>query len=508
MCIGEQKLKKRADLSEIISSMVMAVYLLVMCCITAVSFEKKLVDDSSRYFLVFLLFLMTLVFSYCLSAIYRKTKILACLALFLYTLVYRLFYLTIMGVKNAKQISDFASCFELAKQSWGVMGDKGVIFPNWGAWPIWIKFLTVIFGFEHEWQYVIVNVLLFCVSVVMVFLACIIYGCSERHASIAASVLCIWPALAEYSIICSPEWVCIFFNSIALLGGYFVLNQGVKSNIKRYFACVFCTCLVTIAGFFKALDLIIIISFIVVLFIHELRSETFAIRRIITTVLVIIATMLITKFLGNSLIKSSVGHDINPSPYVYYMAIGLNKDTMGAYSKEIASNYVQNIRQTDFDFNQVNASTLNNLLTKIKSEKYLTVDFFKAKILRGYGIEIPNGFNLKTMSGNCEYMKYQFGKYLGYAWNIWYKVILFLLCFSGVCALIKRKQGLVLFSVTVFIGMFLLTTFLTETQPRYKCVIYPYCAILVGYAIDEGTNMIMFLGKRFTSFFKGKICKQ
>lgn len=175
---------------------------------------------------------------------------------------------------------------------------------------------------------------------------------------------------------------------------------------------------------------------------------------------------------------------VNRNPSVHFIYVGLNPQTCGTWNEEAGMLYMNNAIKYNFDFDKADEVTFETLISEIKEQKYLNCLYFKEKFETAWGSN--SEIDLVEWSLMDEHPFLRKSTWLSF-WSVisqgFWVIMSLLICIGGIYALYEMDEFRI-FLYLLIIGFSVLMLFI-EVQPRYKCVFYPYLAILASDGINQ-----------------------
>lgn len=416
--------------------------------------------------------------------------------LFLASLIIRFGVVWLFGIET-NQVSDFASAYKIGLSDMPFAHRKGANFPNWAMYPLYIRTVVSLFG-EGYLTVVIWNVIWTTISVCLTYNLCRLLEFGRKKAILAALIFCMWPAYLAYTIIMTPEHLNIVLVLMGL--NVFAYSYKCEKNIKKqYIMFALSGCILSFSNFFKPVSIIVVIAISIIFFLElpkimqrENRREI--IKKIGVRVLCFLIAYILVGQAGDYIIKKCYGREINPSVSIYYVATGLCLETKGHFWRPFAKAY-QDCIGSNGDYASANAMAKDVIKDEIiaLSDNMRWVDFFKDKILIVWRADEYMGLVQATINseGKSLLNVEQWNEHMMAIIYYFYMTVWLLVGTASIICVCKRGQNhrLLFFSRLFVFGM-ACVLLVSEGQTRYKCVVYPYLAIVAAYGIEEIVAMV------------------
>ena len=431
------------------------------------------------------------------------------LILFAFSYWLRMKVIALIG-QDTIQIMDFERVFYISLEDAPVFADvQGVnfyqAFPNWALHVKLLHLLNVNFG-GTPLTGITWNAAAASLSAALLYL--VVYFATEKDvfAVLSALIFTCWPFWLYYTILLTPDFnfvlLCLFGLLILVISYRFVSVTWLKVCLSAAAGIV-----LSLAGFFKSIDKILLIALGIVWVLSFIAYGRFDRKKALCgllSVIVFFGAWAGTGRLVYRLIEDYVGGPVNRNVAPYFLNVGMNVDTYGQWSEEVLNEYLSGIRQTDYDFEQVNAQMQKNLERRVEEVKAKMKadgaqaadktdgtageepasrwDFFDVKLEKAWANNEGIRFIMQTINpGNPLYDIEFYETY--YAQIQAYQVVAaFLMMAGGLCALLMRDRRIVMVSALMVFG-FALLLLLSEVQPRYKTVVFPFMSVVAAYGI-------------------------
>ena len=416
------------------------------------------------------------------------------LAVFSWTI--RMDVIELIG-QDTVQIVDFDRVFRMSLREGSIVADvQGVnfyrAFPNWALYVKLIHCLNVHFG-AVPLTGIMWNVIASTASVVMVYL--IVYLASEKNvlAILSALLFSVNPFYLYYEILLSPDFTFIFLCLGALL--VFVLAWKFRETfwIRLPAALAFGVTL-ALSSFFKSVDKVLIIALVIVLILQWIARGTISKDRVVKWAAIAVAfvvgygtTMNYSYNYIDNYVSGNSNRDVSP----YFLNVGLNEKHGGQWSQEVLDVYLDLIREYDYDFDVINEK-MNEHLDEVIAEQNRQVtsgehpdlwkDFMEHKFRKAWGNNEGLRFVMNTIHEDNPLAGMAFYEEYLPVVQAFTVVTGFLMFLGGIGALITRERETVMVAALMVFG-FALLLLLSEVQPRYKTVVYPFMAVVAAYGI-------------------------
>lgn len=411
------------------------------------------------------------------------------------------------------QIVDFERVFYVSLQDAPVFADvQGInfyqAFPNWALHVKLLHLLNINFG-GTPLTGIMCNAVVSSLSVVLLYLVVYFATNKDAFAVISALIFSCWPFYLYYMILLTPDFNFVF---LCLLGLLLIVVS--YRFIKRLWlkACFYGAAgiVLSLAGFFKSVDKILIIALFIAAVLGAIACGRFHSKRVLSGLLVVV--VFFTAWAGTSkltykMIEGYVGGPVNTNVAPYFMNVGMSVDTYGQWSQEVLDEYLGDIKETDYNFSLVNTRMKNRLdgrvqevKDKLKADEELVQewkeeggkrpegtpkskwDFFDVKLQKAWANNEGIRFIMQTI--NKENPLYDTEFYDAYYAQIqaYQVVVAFLMTVGALAALLMRDRKAVLVCALMVFG-FALLLLLSEVQPRYKTVVFPFMSVVAAYGI-------------------------
>lgn len=401
--------------------------------------------------------------------------------------------------QDTVQILDFERVFEMSLKEGSIVAEVSGVnfyraFPNWALYVKLIHCLNAHFGMVPLTG-ILWNVVASCASVTMVYL--IIYLASGRDvlAIISALLFSLNPFYLYYEILLSPDFTFILLCLTALL----ILTAAwrlTKDWRLRMAAALPFGAALSLSSFFKSIDKILIIALVIVFFLRLLARGRLTKQKIIRglcTALVFAVSYSAVINLGYAYIDDYVSGESNRDVSPYFLSVGLDAKHGGQWSQETLDLYLGLIRDYDYDFDRVNEEMKTHVKKVVKEQNRLASsqkepglwrDFMEYKLRKAWGNNEGLRFVMNTINEKNPLTGLAFYEDRLPEVQAFTVATGLLMALGAVGAIFRREKGAVMVSALMVYG-FALLLLLSEVQPRYKTVVYPFMAAVSAYGIES-----------------------
>ena len=382
------------------------------------------------------------------------------------------------------QVSDFMMAYLNAGKSIPTQEQYYVMFSNWGMYSFYLKCIFSVFGYS-EFVGIVANMVLTSFSSILIYL--IVLNSKLKNSFsigvLAASIFVFWPSDYLYTVLLTPEYVHIF----CILLSVFLLELAVYKLHGYYKLSVLLlsSALLALSGFFKSVHVIMLIAIGVLLVLYFLRflskKEKFDFKKSIPVVVFLIGFQAFN-FVSYQFLDFYIGQPVMHSPTVHYLNIGLNSISRGNWHPDVSSIYPQACIDTNFNSDEINQIVTDRIIGDIETNKHLTPTFFYNKQLTTWSAQ-DSGFAEATFTESIYTDQSQQTQVHAFLQSYW--VIITILVFSFALWAYKQPLNNLTFICALVIFGFALLMCISETQTRYKVVLYPYFSILSAVSISN-----------------------
>ncbi len=412
--------------------------------------------------------------------------------LFFLALFLRLGIIYLVGL-GTTQLSDFMAAFQTAQKAIPINIDHYAIFSSWGMYVFYLKVLFKLFG-ASELAGIIANAFLEAGSVVLIYFL-VMLTLRDKYAHIvavtSAIMYAVWPSQLVYLVLLSPEFVHIFLLLLGLV--FFALTEREINNVSSvwgvsgYVLSAFC---ISLSGFFKNTDKIMIIALIISIFFVYLESQSITWKKCVNKITIMpfrmvgitvfLTSYLFANVLGFMFLDYFVGRAVNRDVTPHYINIGLSSDSRGVWNPEVSAEYGEAVLESGFDYDKAGKTVMDSLKKDIEQNKHITIQFFMKKLTDSWQGMDYLYFSQETIKPEKRiYIQRPESAIIFQSYYFMIGILVFLGCrFS-----LKEKTNQIFFLSALFIVGFMLLMLFLENQPRYKVVTYPYICILAGSGI-------------------------
>lgn len=398
------------------------------------------------------------------------------------------------------QISDFADAFALSKREFPLLEtpDHYRIFSNWDIYPLYLKFIQVMFGYG-EFTGIICNALLCAFSSTLIYILGILEFDNQHVGYLAAMIYTFWPSHLLYLIILTPEFVNVF---LVLL--FFCCLQIVfRSHHKRYHYVMLClsAAVLSLSGFFKSIDKIILIAFAIILALSFCRDKSLNVKiqskkKALLVILLFIGSYILSNKLIFAGLDYAYGEAVNRDPSAHFIYIGLNSKTVGTWNEEVGGLYKNNVIDCDYDYKQASALTYQQLKKEVDENRHLTFTYFKKKFEIAWENNAEAWWTIETIKDESLYLKKtSWLNTMNMLTQIFWIVICLCVCAEAVFLFIRSNSHIMCVCLILF--GFACLMIISEVQGRYKCVMYPTLSILAADGVMKVITLFKCIARKW-----------
>lgn len=143
----------------------------------------------------------------------------------------------------------------------------------------------------------------------------------------------------------------------------------------------------------------------------------------------------------------------------------------------VGGEYWKIVTEKEFDYDEANQTMMDAIRQDISENKHITVQLFMNKLTISWQDQDYLYFAWETMAPDDRIHTQRLDQQIFYQS---YYLIIGVLAVMGCWTFVREKPNKFFFSIALFILGFMLTLLLSENQPRYKIITYPYICILAG----------------------------
>lgn len=353
--------------------------------------------------------------------------------------------------------------------------DNAIYSPYYGIESITMRIILKLMGGASYFKAELINVAMSCSNSVMIYLIAKELFDDSKAAFLSAAIYIFMPVDILHDSFLAHENYCIFFSAFFI---YFIL-KAIKT--KKIYNELLAGIFLGFINLYKPIAILYIASFILVLFFKIIEREKLSeikywIRRVgILWVLCIIVTGL-----GNSGLERYLNAEVHVSPYKS-MLMGLTTKGDGMYSQEIGDLTGKFINESK-SVKEFNRKVFHYILQDWKANYKKLPKMFASKFAVAWGRETE--YLTWATFGLTEGKKVLYSKYENgiAAWILFYNAVLYILCIIAVKrTYLNRNISIEWMTNIILLMCFMLL--LTETQARYKSVIFIPICITAGYGL-------------------------
>lgn len=407
-------------------------------------------------------------------------------------LVTRISIATILN-DNIEQVSDFRNALKTAETLEFNEYYHG-FFTHWILLPKITNILFQIFG-NSQLVALIFNGIVCSVSALLVYLISNVITKNKNISLLASLIFILWPANILYVVIYTPEHITQLLILLSIYLIYKGLDKFDKNIIniatpKRQF--IFACLLFFLAGgllglttFFKNFGIVFVIAlfiyFVLDIIFNKCKLKEYVTKHIIAFIMVSIGSILITQ-ITYIYLDNIVGKKVSRNNMAYFLTIGLNSKNDGTYNTEIAEEYINQLKESDYNYALVNEQKINELIEDIKhNNKLFDLLKNKAKIVAQNDESrldfVQSSANRNGSSKTAEIIE-NVKKF-----NNFYYMFIWILIGIGILRFREQINLKILFLYIGIYGSYLLLVII-EAQNRYQYAINPILCILAALGFE------------------------
>lgn len=416
--------------------------------------------------------------------------------IFLGSMLIRCMVILFIGMET-NQISDFGTAYFTAlgeKCIDSITGSmKEVIFSNWGAYPLYLRAVMKVFG-QSTLICVVGNAVLASVSGCLIYNLCRITEKTRRVSVLAAVIFGCWPSYLVYTIVLTPEHVNIVLTltSINLLVW---ACKKLQSERWQYIILATSGACLAAAFFFKSVSLIVLVALAILLILElpklwqnyrEANGEKKDILRLAMKIGCFVLAYFIAVWAGYLILDWKYGQPVNRDVASYYLAIGLSVEGEGRYSSDLVLQYQEEIG-TESDFEAADKLMRDSISENLEMLKGEWKEFFTGKFETAWRNDEYTSFVQRTINTEGAALidvEQWYPHFMGII-HYFYLIVCGCSLVTTIINICKKKNDRLIFFSQLFIFGLMCLLLISEAQARYKCVIYPYWAIVVAYGIEN-----------------------
>lgn len=383
--------------------------------------------------------------------------------------------------QHTQQISDFGNALELSRGDFPLTEtpDHYRIFSNWGIYPLYLKLIQELFGYG-AFTAIVLNALICAVSSMLIYILCRLGFQDERVGFLGALIYTFWPSHLLYSVILSPEFLNIFLTLLFMVLLEMLIGRYHKRSV--YGMTCLAAVVLSLAGFFKQIDKIILIASGIMFVILILQKKFLICKKTFLILALFAGCYILSGKLIYAGLDYAYGETVNRNPAMHFIYIGLNPETYGVWSDEVFHVYPQNVKDCNYDFKQASDLTFTRLKEEIAEKKHLQFPYFAEKFRTAWADNSEIWWVDVTLRDDSAFLKktHWLDQMSIFTQNFW-MVICILICAEAVFLFVNPRERYMYMWLILFGFACLLT--LSEVQSRYKCVVYPVLSILAADGI-------------------------
>lgn len=383
--------------------------------------------------------------------------------------------------QNIQQVSDFQAALETSEKEFPLneILPGYTTFSNWAIFPLYLKLMRHICGNEMI-KYLIINALICSISSVLVYVLCRLCMNSNKISYMAALFYTFWPAHILYVVILTPEFPYIFLMLLSLV----LLRRASTFCNKKicYTLIALSGAVFSLSGFFKSTDKIILIDVGIVFSMFLLKKCCLTdcnVRKYLKGFLLFIFVYILSAGLIYKGLDYAYATTINRNPSMHFIYIGLNPYTFGTWNEKSGHIYMQNVIDCNYDFRRADKLTFQTLMSQIEEQNYLNGSYFIEKFKVAWQDNAEIGLIEWSLPENHPFLQKGTWQNSCFAISQAFWVLICLLMCAKAIYLFKDMDEFRLFLCLLMVG-FSVLMLIIEVQPRYKCVFYPYMAMLAA----------------------------
>lgn len=398
---------------------------------------------------------------------------------------------TIIQIINLLFISDLVS----QVSDFGVHFNNAIIekpnfsnalhFYHWAMLSKVFSFFTFIFGKTQLSAILFINFITL-INVILIYLLSFLIFKKTSYAFLSGLLYLFWPSVILYRNIFSTEHIAITLILVSIIL-FILFEKGFNNNKKLYNFLLSITIGITLSflKFFKPISIIIIIAIIIYYLFYEIiykRYKNISKFKVCCLISIIIFYGF-TNCIFFNYIDNLVGKKVNRNPTSFYLYMGLSPTNprLGLYSTNVVLKYNTYYNEFDGNFKLIEKALYQDLKNEYKNNYNMFPKIINNKFRKTWENDIASLFWVTESIKQPEKLpinQYVFINILKVVSQFYYIILIILFLVGVYNCFLNSKNINYLFLLTLFIVGVLLMLLLSETQGRYKIIIYPFITII------------------------------
>ena len=380
------------------------------------------------------------------------------------------------------QVSDFADILYRASAGFGDYPEYYRFFPHKFYYAYILHELGI---YKQEDVYLFACAVLAFVPVLLYMIGKRIRG--EGLGLAAALIYILWPAQLIYSSVVTEEHIASAGTALTvfmLLDAEKRLDDcddlPLRKIVLMLLECAAAGGLLGFLTFFKDWGVIVLVALTICTVPLVMQYKGRRRAMLIGGVGLVIVFRLI--FSSGMLLKAEreLGGDVAEATVIAHMFESLDPNGWGGWDPDRMAEYMQIVRDHDWDFDSANAEAISILKSRIAVSPERMPGLLYSKGVSAYGDDSALLWWAVDAEWNQDWFNYFRGSIsvLYYACGLWYVLAVILLI---VAAFMCKDRG-IFFILLIILGA-VLAGLLVESQGRYKYSLEPLWCLPVGYAL-------------------------
>ena len=395
--------------------------------------------------------------------------------------------------------ADFLDAFAISKNfSHGPYPDvRSARFPYWGFYKITLSQIMRIFG-RNLTSVQILNLTLTGLSALGLYFLVKLSSLSKRTASIAVIIYALNPADLLYKTLPTGEHIFVMllpFAVIIFLLSYETIN---KNRVLAMIGFILSGITIGLMELYKPVGILLMIALIAIMMVKVLFAEKINLRRLTNQSLwyyflfigLLFFSFQITKTVGLNSVSRMARHQVNKSGFGWTLRIGMDIEKGGTWDRDTHFYMISLYEETNENYGLVNSILIDEVKEMTQKNKSMLLSHF----IRKFDDTWKSNYDFYhwTIVVRDDQLVDNDPYDLSIIFPLLNAHLIFSLVFSSFgaiyCASLKRD--LISSGLALFIVFYTFLLLITETQMRYRSILFTTTPIFIGYGI-LGVNLGM-----------------
>ncbi len=398
---------------------------------------------------------------------------------------------------SIEQISDFNVYFKNAILK-NPNFSNAANFYHWALLSKVFHFFSFVFG-KTQLSAILFISMIVTISSILVFILSYLVTKNNKLAFVSGLIYTFWPSNLLYTNIFANEHMAALFMLVSIIL-FIIFDKGFNSRepINNVLLAIVIGISLSILKFFKPVSIVLIIAFLIYVLLYRIlyQQKRYLPAKIIINILIIIFVHLIVNYGLFAYLDHLAGQPVNrnPTPFYLYMGLSPQNNRLGFYNNEMVIKYLEYLDTYNKDYNRIGKKLLGDL----RDEYSNNLDMLPKIVINKYKITWRSDMDpIYWVSDSIKYPnklvinKENLIRICLITSQFYYVIILGLYLIGIIYSALDFNKNKYLFLLNLIIFGFSMTLLISETQGRYKIILYPFIALMAAYGLQLTSNKLL-----------------